>query len=216
MNDWKRWEEPIRQFLANQAAGDVAHDAAHIERVVASAAALASDERADLCIVLPAAWLHDCVSVAKDSPDRPRASAMAAATASDFLAAIGYEAALLPAIAHAIAAHSFSAQIAPQTAEAKVVQDADRLDSLGAIGVARCLMLGGALGRQLYHPDAPFPSAPPPAGRAPDDTAYTIDHFYVKLLHLADTMQTAAGRREATRRTAVMQRYLDDLRRELG
>jgi uncharacterized protein len=139
------------------------------------------------------------------------ASTLAAETATTFLSANGYPADLLPAIAHAIAAHSFSAGIAPQTIEAKVVQDADRLDALGAIGIARCLMLGGATGRPLYEAIEPFPNT-----RPPDDTAYTIDHFFTKLLTLAGTMQTAAARAEAERRTVFLQEFLDELATEIG
>jgi uncharacterized protein len=183
---------------------------AHLARVVACAARLAIIEGANPDIVMPAAWLHDCVHVPITSPDRPRASVMAGDMATAFLARIGYPAALMPAIHHAISAHSFSARIAPETVEARVVQDADRLDALGAIGIARCLMLGGHIGRRLYDVDDPFAER-----RAPSDRISSIDHFYTKLLTLAATMQTAAGRDEAERRTAFMREYLDQLRREL-
>lgn len=177
---------------------------------MATAERLASDVRADMDIVMPAAWLHDCVHVPKSSPDRARASVMAADHAVSCLRALDYTASQLAAIHHAIAAHSFSARIAPQTLEAQVVQDADRLDALGAIGIARCLMLGGQLARPLYHPDDPFADH-----RAADDSIWSIDHFYAKLLTLAGTMQTTAGRAEAERRTAFMRGYLDQLRSEL-
>ena len=209
--EWVKWEVPIHAFLRERMEGDVAHDEAHIRRVVASATALAEVERADLAIVLPAAWLHDCVNVPKSSPQRHMASQLSAAAATEFLDQIGYPAGLLPMIEHCIAAHSFSAQIPAETLEARVVQDADRLDSLGAIGVARCLMHGGAVGRQLYNMTEPFPTK-----RAPDDQTYTIDHFFIKLLRLAGTMQTEAGRQEAQRRTRFMQVYLDQLRAEIG
>jgi len=209
--DWAPWERRFEQFLDRSMGADIAHDREHIWRVVRSARALAAAERADLAVVVPAAWLHDCVVAPKDSPLRSRASALAADAAVDFLRQAGYPHADLAAIGHAIVARSFSASIAPRTVEARVVQDADRLDSLGAIGVARCLMLGGAIGRRLYDPSEPFPSA-----RAPDDAANTIDHFYVKLLRLADSMQTHAGRAEARRRTAFMVQFLDQLRGEIG
>jgi uncharacterized protein len=154
--------------------------------------------------------LHDCVHVPVTSPDRPRASVMAGDAAVAQLRAIGYPAALHEAIHHAIAAHSFSAKIPPVTLEAQVVQDADRLDAIGAIGVARCLMLGGQLGRVLYDADDPFAER-----RAPSDAVSSIDHFYTKLLTLAGTMQTASGRREAARRTAFMHTYLGQLRSEI-
>ncbi len=162
-------------------------------------------------IVLPAAWLHDCVTVPKDSPLRAQASTLAAAGANDFLQEHGYPRAYLPAIRHAIEAHSFSAGITPRTLEAMVVQDADRLDALGAVGIARCLMLGGALGKPLYDPDAPFPQQ-----RPPDDTRNVIDHFYVKLLKLADTMHTRAGKAEAAQRTIFMREFLRQLGHEIG
>jgi uncharacterized protein len=210
--NWADWTPRFEAYLTRIAGpGDAAHDLLHVRRVVASARRLAAAEGARLEIVLPAAWLHDCVVIPKDSPRRAAASTLAAEAVGDFLAASGYPAALLPAIAHAIAAHSFSAGIAPETIEAKVVQDADRLDALGAIGLARCLMLGGETHRPLYHAGEPFPTT-----RPPDDRAYTIDHFYTKLLTLAGTMQTASARAEAERRTAFLRTFLDQLATEIG
>lgn len=197
-------------FLTEQMAGDSAHDQGHVRRVVANALALARDEQADLAVVLPAAWLHDCITVPKDSPLRGQASALAARAACAFLEETGYQARLLPAIGHAIEAHSFSAGVAPQTLEARVVQDADRLDALGAIGIARCFALGGAMGRSLYHPDEPLPQH-----RPADDRVYTLDHFPLKLLRLAGQMTTTAGRAEAERRTAFMRTFLGELTEEI-
>jgi len=150
------------------------------------------------------------VPIAKDSPLRAQGSRLAAETATGFLSANGYPAELLDDVFHAIEAHSYSAGITVRTPEARVVQDADRLDSLGAIGIARCLLVGGRLDRPLCAPDDPFCGE-----RTPDDARYTIDHFYAKLLKLPAGMQTAAGRAEAERRAAVMRRFLDDLRAEI-
>jgi uncharacterized protein len=197
-------------YLRAQLPHDAAHDILHIRRVVATAVRLASAEGARLEIVYPAAWLHDCVVVPKDSPQRPLASRLAAETAVAFLSHIGYAPALLPAIEHAIAAHSFSAGIAPRTLEAQIVQDADRLDALGAVGIARCLITGASMGRPFYDSADPFCRQ-----RPADDQTATLDHFYTKLLRLAQTMQTAAGRAEAHRRTAFMRAYLAQLEREL-
>lgn len=205
------WEARCAAWLAQTVAGDVAHDHEHTRRVVANAKALAAAEGAELAVVVPAAWLHDCVTVPKDSPQRPLASRLAAEAASRFLLGAGYPRALVPAVAHAIAAHSFTAGIAPATVEARVVQDADRLEALGAIGIARCLMLGATMGRQLYHPAEPFP-----VHRRPDDGVSSLDHFYTKLLGLAGTMTTAAGRTEAETRTAFMRTYLRQLAHEIG
>ena len=127
-----------------------------------------------------------------------------------FLATVDYPETLLPEVFHAIEAHSYSANIPTRTLEAAVVQDADRLDSLGAIGIARCLLVGGKLNRPLFHDEDPFCD-----GREPNDGQYTIDHFYAKLFKLPATMKTDAGRAEAQRRADLMQRYLDDLRKEV-
>ncbi len=189
---------------------DAAHDMAHLARVVAMAKRLAMEEGASLDVVMPAAWLHDCVHVPVTSPDRKRASVMAADAAIALLIEIGYPTGLHAAIHHAIAAHSFSARITPESTEARVVQDADRLDAIGAIGIARCLMLGGQLGRVLYDENDPFA-----AHRTPDDRVSSLDHFYTKLLTLADTMTTESGRREGASRTEYMRGYLAQLRGEL-
>lgn len=207
----RQWEPRFLAFLDGHADPDPGHGVVHLKRVVATALQLAKEEGARLEVVLPAAWLHDCVNVPKDSPDRPRASRLAAEQAVRFLRDAGYAAEFLDGIAHAIEAHSYSAGVAPRTVEARVVQDADRLDALGAIGLARCIAVGAALGRPLYQPEDPFCER-----RAPDDRGASVDHFYVKLLKLAGTMQTAAGRREAERRTAFLEAFLRQLRSEIA
>jgi uncharacterized protein len=208
--DFAGLERRSVEKLATQG-GDVAHDLAHVRRVVANARALAAAEKARTEIVLPAAWLHDCVTVPKDSPQRAAASRLAAAQAVSWLREWGWPEKWLPEITHAIEAHSFSADVAPRTIEAKVVQDADRLEALGAVGLARCLMLGGAMQRPLCAPEDPFCEK-----RAPDDRVSAVDHFYAKLLKLEGLMQTGSGRREARGRTEFLQKFLAELKREIG
>jgi len=209
IEQWASWEQRFARFL-QQSDSDAAHDDAHIQRVVANARFLAAEENAQLEIIIPAAWLHDCVTMPKNAADRSQASRLAAERAGQFLREIAFPAAYIRAIVHAITAHSFSAQVEPETVEARVMQDADRLDAIGAIGIARCFVVGGALGTRLYDPLEPFPES-----RPADDSANVIDHFYVKLLTLAGTMKTNAGREEALRRTAFMYQYLDQLRQEI-
>ena len=203
-------EERFAAYLREQVTADSAHDMQHIKRVVLMARRLAAVEGANLEVVIPAAWLHDCVTLPKNAPNRHEASRLAAAKAVRFLQSIDYPAQHLDDIAHAITAHSFSAGIPPTTLEAKVVQDADRLDAIGAIGVSRCLMIGGALERPLYDPTDPFCQQ-----REPDDLIYTIDHFYRKLLKIGQTLHTTAAQAEASRRNAFMQTFLDQLRLEI-
>lgn len=207
----EQWEPRLREFAARRLPpGDPAHDLSHVQRVVANARALAKAEGAELAVVIPAAWLHDCVVLPKDSDKRPQASRLAATMAGEFLLSNGYPQLYIPAIHHAIEAHSFSAGIPTETLEAKVVQDADRLDAIGAIGIARCLVLGGVMNKPLYHEGEPVPNT-----RTPDDSRNIIDHFYVKLLRIESMMQTPAGRHEARRRTAFMRVYLSELVAEL-
>jgi len=205
------WEAVWCGWLGTGEASDPAHDLDHVRRVVANARAIGSAEGADPDVLLPAAWLHDCVFVAKDSPDRTKASRLAADHAVSLLKKARYPEIHLQPISHAIAAHSFSAGIPPESLEAKVLQDADRLDALGAVGLSRCLMLGGHIGQPLASPDDPFCCV-----RPPDDSRFVVDHFFAKLLKLAATMQTATGRELAVRRTAFLQRYLDELAMELA
>ncbi len=208
---WHAVEADVIAF-AQQSAGqaDPAHDHEHVWRVVQCAHDFALQEGADLEVVLPAAWLHDCVIVPKNSELRAKASSMAAEAALSFLRARDYPVDRLAAIGHAIEAHSFSAGIQPRSIEAAVLRDADRLDSLGAIGIARCLMLSASLGRRLYDPAEPFPEQ-----RSADDQQNAIDHFFVKLLKLGDDMLTSAGQTEALRRTAYMRGFLIQLASEL-
>ena len=205
-----RWQQVFESWIVAAGAGDAAHDPAHVRRVVANATWLGRTESAAAEVVLPAAWLHDCVIVPKSSPERKQASRLAAAEAVRRLREAGYPAAFHARIAHAVEAHSFSAGIAPASLEAKIVQDADRLDALGAIGIARCLALGGAMARPLYSENDPFCDS-----RPADDGRFSLDHFPAKLLKLEGTMQTPAGKREAHRRTEVIKAYLADLRREI-
>jgi len=204
-------EKACEAFLKGRSVQDGAHDLGHVKRVVALARRIGEAEGADLSVVVPAAWLHDCVSVAKDSPDRPLASRLAAEEGVRFLGGIGYPSEHLDAVHHAIEAHSFSLGKAPETLEARVVQDADRLDAIGAVGIARCFLTGGAMESAMFHPEDPFGRE-----REWDDRAYAVDHFYLKLLTLKGTLHTDSARREAGRRHDFMRGFLEELERELA
>jgi uncharacterized protein len=178
--------------LAGAAAGDDgAHDTNHLHRVWRNATLLMDDyPEADALVVLAACYLHDLVNLPKNHPERHLASRQAAQLASRQLAGMGFPADKLAATAHAIETHSFSAGIKPETIEAKIVQDADRLDALGAVGLARMFYTAGRMGCALAHADDPMALQ-----RELDDKAYSLDHIDVKLATLPAKMQTAAGRR---------------------
>lgn len=189
---------------------DPAHDLLHIQRVVRTAKTICEAEQGDLAIVLPAAWLHDLVNIPKDDPRRSQASQLSANAAIEFLSSISYPNNYFEGIYHAIEAHSFSAKIEPKTKEAMIVQDADRLDGLGAIGIARCFSIAGLLGRPFYSASDPFCE-----NRNPDDSSFTIDHFYQKLFKVADSLRTDSGRSEGQRRIKAMSSFLNDLSDEI-
>ncbi|MGY5449921.1 HD domain-containing protein [Agarivorans sp. MS3-6] len=203
-------EQQCALFVCDLEHSDSAHHIDHVRRVVALAKHLAKQEHAQLEVVVPAAWLHDCVSLAKNHPQRHLASQMAADKALEFLSRIRYPQAYFAAIHHAIVAHSYSADVKPNSIEAEVVQDADRLDALGAIGLSRCLQVGTSLNRPLYNQHDPFCLQ-----RCPDDREYTLDHFYSKLLHISESVCTPSARCEAQLRTQFMLNYLQQLKHEL-
>lgn len=206
------WEEKFELKLAEVSkGGDPAHDFQHFKRVVNSAKKLCLMENAKMEVVVPAAWLHDLVNVPKDDPLRSQASRLSAMEALKYLKNVEYPLEFLPEISHAIEAHSFSANLKPRTLEAMIVQDADRLDGLGAIGIARCFAIAGQLKRPFYAPFDPFC-----IDRPADDSLYTIDHFYQKLFKTAEAMNTKSGKAEARRRVDVMSQFLDDLNLEIA
>lgn len=208
-SDWGARCEP---FLRERMTADAAHDLAHVRRVVAWAERIGRAEGADLDVVLPAAWLHDCVVLPKDSPNRKKASFLAADVAAEALRQWGEAEGRIEAVAHAVEAHSFSAGVEPRTMEAKAVQDADRLDALGALGIARCFATAGAMGAALFHPEDPVPSGARPL----DDRSYAVDHFFAKLFRLPETLHTATARAEADRRVRFMRGFLNQLAAEVG
>lgn len=190
---------------------DGSHDLSHIVRVWRNAARIARTEPGcDETLILTAVILHDCVAVEKNSPLRAQASRLSGERAREIVAPLGWDAARVDALAHAIEAHSFSAGVAPRAVEARIVQDADRLDAIGAIGIARCFHVGGRMGGALYHPDDPGAEA-----RALDDRTYALDHFPVKLFKVVDGFHTAEGQRMAAARGAVMREFVNAFRGEV-
>jgi uncharacterized protein len=190
-----QWQPRVLAIAMAASTGDGAHDASHLHRVWANARALiaAGDpdpaSQPDVLVVLAACYLHDLVNLPKTDPRRAQASRRSAIEARTALAAAGFPAALLDGVAHAIEAHSFSAAVPAETLEARIVQDADRLDALGAVGLARLFYTAGRMGSGLAD------GVDPLAQRRPlDDRSNPLDHIPAKLAALPDMMQTPAGR----------------------
>lgn len=214
MTDLATARNRYRSLLAAhwaKAPPDGAHDLGHLDRVWANARAIALTEGGDLVCLLAAAYFHDYVNLPKSAPNRAKASQLSAAAAREVLRDEGMDTARIDAVCHAIEAHSFSAGIAPRTLEAAILQDADRLEALGAIGVARCFAVTGQMGGAL------FDQADPMALNRPlDDRAFALDHFQTKLLRLPETMQTATGRAMAEERAEWMMSFRTRLLFEAG
>ncbi len=179
-------------------------------RVCRTAGRIARKEGANPRMVLAAALMHDLVSYPKSHPRARDSSLESARLAARLLPKYGFSAEEVDEISDAIRDHSFSRGAIPGTATGKILQDADRLDAIGAIGIARTFSVGGSEGRPFYSTRDPFCRL-----RKPDDKVWTLDHFYKKLLRLESGMNTPSARLEAKRRTGVMRKFLDDLRREI-
>ncbi|SDF62736.1 MULTISPECIES: HD domain-containing protein [unclassified Duganella] len=185
------WHPRLVALAAAAQGTDGAHDTNHLHRVWRNASLLLDDyPEADALVVLAGCYLHDLVNLSKNDPERHLASRKAALLASRQLAELDFPPNKLAAVAHAIESHSFSAGIRPETIEAKIVQDADRLDALGAVGLARLFYTAGRMDSALAHPDDPMA-----LHRDLNDKAYALDHIDTKLATLPGKMQTAAGRR---------------------
>ena len=185
----------------------------HFRRVWATAQKLAADDDVDMLVILTACYFHDIVSLAKNHPQRQRSSILAAEETRRLLCEEfeQFPAEKIEAVCHAIAAHSFSAQIAPLTTEAKIVQDADRLEALGAIGLARVFAVSGALGVALFDAEDPLAQH-----RPLDDKRYALDHFQTKLLKLPQTMQTVRGKQLAQHNAQFLVEFMAKLSAELA
>lgn len=190
---------------------DGSHDVSHLHRVWTNVCAIRDIEGGDHQILLAATLLHDCVSVEKNSPFRSSASRLAAAKATELLSEMGWDEERTQVVAHAIESHSYSANIAPTTLEAKILQDADRLDALGMVGVARLFYVSGRMGSHLYDPTDPQAQQ-----RELDDKRFAVDHFKTKIFTLAQGFQTATGQQMAQIRHARAERFLREFMEEIG
>ncbi|MCB9730657.1 MAG: HD domain-containing protein [Deltaproteobacteria bacterium] len=189
---------------------DPGHDLAHALRVALWTVRLGG-ARVDPREAVAAALLHDIVNLPKDSPERARASELSADEARRLLPPLGFDAEATERVARAVLDHSFSRGATPDHPLGRALQDADRLEAVGAIGIMRTISTGTRMGARYFHDDDPFA-----VRRSLDDRAFSIDHFRAKLLGLAETMLTDEGRAEARRRSRLMLDFLDGLAGELG
>jgi uncharacterized protein len=206
-----RFEALAKEAMARLEGADPAHDALHVRRVTASARRIAEAEHADVEIATTAALLHELFNYPKGHPESARSGEVCAEHARALLASHGFAGAFADRVAYCIEVHPFSRGILPETLEGRVLQDADRLDAIGAIGIARCFATTADMKRPFYAEDDPFCRA-----RVPDDKQWGLDHFYRKLLTIEATLHTETARALARERQAHMRAFLEQLEREIG
>ena len=171
-----------------------AHGFDHTLRVVRLCETLGAREGADMAVLIPAAIFHDIARPLEEKTGVPHEEE-GARMAAVYLEAIGYPADRIAGIVHAIRAHRYSTGIDPETLEARVLSDADNLDAMGAVGIARTFMQSGEQGNGI---------------------ADAADHFHDKLLNLKDRMYTESARKLAEGRHALLVAFLAALEEETG
>lgn len=204
------WERLHAEAKARAEDAEPAHDFFHVERVVRNAVVIARAEHASEPISAIAALLHELFTLPKSHPESPRAGDIAAEHARELLASASAPAGLVDPVCSAIRDHAFSKGVVPDGVEARVLQDADRLDALGAIGLARMWATCAEMRRPFYAPQDPFCRA-----RTPDDKRWGLDHVYAKLLAVPDRLHFETSRRMAKERVAFLRAFVAQLASEI-
>ena len=200
----------LKQEVHNLMINDSAHDFDHIMRVFKNAQKICKNENANEKLVLGAVLLHDIVSYPKSDKRSKSSSIKSAEKSKKILKKFNFTKEEIQIISDAIRDHSFSRNKIPATLEGKILQDADRLDAIGAIGIARVFAVSGSEKRPFYNVTDPFCK-----NRIPDDEIWALDHFYRKLLKLESLMNTKSGKIEAKKRTKVIKDFLNELKNEI-
>lgn len=203
------WQQTFESFLQQSPEDDGSHDIGHFRRVWRLAESFSSPHH-DRLVILAACYFHDIVSYPKNHPNRSRSSLDAGEKAVSILQELNFPLDKLDHTRECIESHSFSANIPTRSKEAEVVQDADRIEALGAIGLARTFYVAGVLRSKLFDPTDPFAE-----NRELNDTKFAVDHFSTKLLKIPAMMKTPKGRREAEKRARVLTDFLGNLESEL-
>jgi uncharacterized protein len=217
--------EPVRDLIAGDAAlarildeararllaigRDPGHDVAHCLRVAEWTIRIGG-AAIDPRHAIAAALLHDVINIPKDSPDRTRASERSAEFARGLLTELAFAERAIDLICEAIHDHSYSTGRVPRSPLGDALQDADRLEALGALGIFRTASCGARMGADYFDGDDPWAER-----RELDDKKHTVDHFF-QMLRLPPTLRTSAGREEAERRAKFMIAFLRQLGDEIG
>ncbi|WP_456366348.1 HD domain-containing protein [Thermococcus sp.] len=186
--------EKTREFAKSFFEREGTHGFSHVERVFNLCLHIGKEEGADLEVLALAALLHDIARPLEESGKVEDHALEGARVAARFLRGLGYPEERVKAVAHAIESHRFSRGPEPETLEAKILSDADKLDAIGAIGIARVFMYSGEHGR---------------------DVDASLRHFEEKILKLRDLMYTETARRIAEGRHRFTVEFIERIRREI-
>lgn len=200
---------PLYQHILQTDSQDSAHNSGHLLRVALYA--LKIGHNCDPHELVAAALLHDLVNLPKNHPDRAKASELSAQAALPLLQKSSFSEPAIGRIQEAIREHSFSRGSVPTAPLAKALQDADRLEAIGAIGIMRVFSTGAKMQADYFDESDPWSKQ-----RSLDDKKYSVDHFFTKLLKLPDSMTTKEGKLEAQKRVKIMQAFLQQLGEEIG
>ncbi len=201
---------PFVRVAREMSSADPAHDFLHVQRAWNNAQKIMQATPADVEVVGPSVLLHELFNYPKNDPRSPLSGDVCAEYAQEVLAQVDYPGEKRDLVLDCIRFHSFSRGVVPPHMEGKVVQDADRLDALGAIGLARLFATGAQMQLPFYHATDPFAQH-----REVDDKKNSLDHVYTKLLKLPDAMHTPVARDMAATRIEFIKQYLRQLGSEL-
>lgn len=191
---------------------DPSHDFNHTLRVLSAAETIGKAEHGDLEILTAAALFHDAVTYEKTDPRNKFATDESAEFARKVLTEIPeFPQAKVDAVCKCILTCSFSKGIIPDDLNARILQDADRLEATGAISIMRTFATSGKMGRPFYNPVDPFCEQ-----RTPEDLSFGVDLFYSRLLKVGDLMHTETARTIAKRRTEFLKQFLEEFKHELN
>ena len=216
INAYPRHEQLWDLVQERTSCSDLAHDHLHVLRVYDWAIKLAPEAGASVELTGAAALVHDLINIPKEHRDRPLGSEQSAEASKGLLDQAGYSASETTMIVEAVRTCSWSRGLPPVNPIGVALQDADRLDAIGAIGIARTFATAQAMSSRgnpgrFYDPKDPLYETDRPI----DDRRQPVDHFYAKLLKLTASMHTKTARKEAEQRHERMKRFLWDLQSEI-
>ena len=207
MNELEYLKKYVKKIYAKN---DPAHDFMHIMRVYKNAERICKSENVNRKLVLISVLLHDIVKKTHSDKRSKSSADLSADKAKSILKKLQFSENEINIVTEAIRNHSFTKGKISDSIEGRILQDADRLDALGAVGIARVFSVSGSKKRQFYQFDDPFSK-----NRSPNDKKWALDHFFKKLLIIEKLMNTKAGKIEAKKRTILLKNYLRDLEKEI-